>query len=88
LPGRLRVINGVAAALLLVFASVVLAPACVVSSPEKLAGLLAVSCWLIAGFLVLNMVGNLASKSRFGRTVFAGTTAVLAGLTAYVAPAA
>ena len=88
LAGRLRLISGVAAALLPVFAGVVLARAGAVSSPEGLAGLLTVSCWLIAGFLVLNTLGNLVSKSRFERTVFAGTTGVLAALTAYVALAA
>jgi hypothetical protein len=48
-------------------------------------GLLVPASWAIAAFLVLNTLGNLASKSRLERTVFAATTAALAVLSVYVA---
>jgi hypothetical protein len=85
LPRRLRVFSAIAAILLLAFAIVVLARASVIGSPPTAAGLLAVGCWVIVGFLVLNTIGNLASQSRLERTVFAATTAVLAALTGLVA---
>jgi hypothetical protein len=85
LPSRLRLFSGVAAVLLLGFAVVVLARAGVIGSPADAAGFLAVACWIVAGFLVLNTLSNLASKSRLERTVFAATTAVLAVLCSYVA---
>jgi hypothetical protein len=85
LPSRLRLFSGIAAVLLLGFAFVVLARAGVIGSPAGAARLLAVACWIVAGFLVLNTLSNLASKSRLERTVFAGTTAVLAVLSSYVA---
>jgi hypothetical protein len=40
---------------------------------------------VVVGFLVLNTLGNLASNSRLERILFAGTTAVLAALSAFVA---
>jgi hypothetical protein len=85
LPGRLRLFSGIAAVLLLGFAVVVLARAGVIGAPAGFAGLLAVGCWAVAGYLVLNTLGNLASKSRLERTVFAAATAVLAVLSGYVA---
>jgi hypothetical protein len=39
-----------------------------------------------AAFLVLNTLGDLASKSRLEKTVFAAMTAALAVLSACVAP--
>ena len=53
--------------------------------PAGIAGLLIPASWVIAGFLVLNTLGNLASKSRFERTVLATATAVLAVLCGVVA---
>jgi hypothetical protein len=85
LPGRLRLFSGIAAVLLLGFAVVVLARAGVIGSPADVAGLLAVGCWVVAAFLVLNTLGNLASKSRLERTVFAAATAILAILSGFVA---
>ena len=85
LPPRLRVFSGIAALLLVGFALVVLARAGVVGWPAGIAGLLIPASWVIAGFLVLNTLGNLASKSRFERTVLAATTAVLAVLCGVVA---
>jgi hypothetical protein len=88
LPPQLRVFSGIAAALLVGFALVVLARAGVVGWPAGIAGLLIPAAWFIAGFLTLNTLGNLASKSRFERTVLAATTAVLAVLCGFVALAA
>ena len=85
LPPRLRAFSGIAALLLVGFALVVLARAGVVGWPAGIAGLLIPASWVIAGFLVLNTLGNLASKSRFERTVLAATTAVLAVLCGFVA---
>jgi hypothetical protein len=85
LPIRLRVFSGIAAVLLLGFAVVVLARARAIDSPAGAAGLLVVGCWVVVGFLVLNTLGNLASNSRLERILFAGTTAVLAALSAFVA---
>ena len=85
LPGQARVGSAIAAALLVVFGLVVLGRAGVVSVPDALAGLLAPACWVIAGYLVLNTLGNLASKSRLERTLFAALTAALAVLCGIVA---
>ena len=85
LPPRLRAFSGIAALLLVGFALVVLARAGVVGWPAGIADLLIPASWVIAGFLVLNTLGNLASKSRFERTVLAATTAVVAALCAFVA---
>jgi hypothetical protein len=85
LPPRLRAVSGIAAILLLAFAGVTLARARVIGWPVGLADLLVPAAWVIAGFLVLNTLGNLASKSRFERTALAATTAVLAVLCVFVA---
>lgn len=85
LPMRLRLFSGIAAGLLLGFAIVVLARAGVIGYPAAAAGFLAAACWAAAGFLVLNTLGNLASKSRIERTLFAATTATLALLSGFVA---
>jgi hypothetical protein len=85
LPKRLRAFSGVAAAILVAFALVILARAGAIGWPAGATGLLAPASWAIAAFLVLNTLGNLASKSRLERTVFAATTAGLAVLSAYVA---
>ena len=85
LPPRVRAFSGIAAILLVSFACVILARAGVIGSPIGLAALLAPAAWVIAAFLVLNTLGNLASKSRFERTALAGTTAVLAVLCGFVA---
>jgi hypothetical protein len=77
--------GGIAAVLLLVFALVMLARAGIVGRPAGIDGLLAAASWAIASFLVLNTLGNLASKSRFERTVLAATTAGLAILCGFVA---
>jgi hypothetical protein len=85
LPNRLRAFSAIAAAILMGGALVILARAGAIGWPVGATGLLAPASWAIAAFLVLNTLGNLASKSRLERTVFAATTAALAVLSAYVA---
>jgi hypothetical protein len=85
LPNRLRAFSAIAAAILVGGALVILARAGAIGWPAGATGLLIPATWVIAAFLVLNTLGNLASKSRLERTVFAATTAALAILSAYVA---
>jgi len=85
LPVRIRVFSGIAAVVLVGAALVILARAGLMAWPSDGAGMLAPASWAIAGFLVLNTLGNLTSRSRLERTVLAATTAVLAVLCAYVA---
>ena len=85
LPNRLRAFSAVAAAILVGCALVILARAGAIGWPAGATGLLAPASWAIAAFLLLNTLGNLASKSRLERTVFAAMTAALAVLSAYVA---
>jgi hypothetical protein len=85
LPNRLRAFSAIAAAVLVGGALVILARAGAIGWPAGATGLLVPAAWAIVAFLVLNTLGNLASKSRLERTVFAATTAALAVLSAYVA---
>jgi len=85
LPARLRAFSAVAAAILVGCALVILARAGAIGWSAGARGLLAPGSWTIAAFLALNTLGNLASKSRLERTVFAATTAALASLSVYVA---
>ena len=85
LPTRIRAFSAIAAAVLLGCATVILARAGAIGWPAGATALLTPASWAIAAFLVLNTLGNLASKSSLERTLFAATTAVLAVLSAYVA---
>jgi hypothetical protein len=85
LPNRLRAFSAIAAAILLGGALVILARAGAIGWPAGATGLLAPVAWAIAAFLVLNTLGNLASKTRLERMAFAAVTAALAVLSAYVA---
>jgi hypothetical protein len=85
LPARLRIASGIAAILLLVCALVVLARAGAIPHASSLDGVVAAGCWVVAGFLVLNTLANLASRSKLERTLFAAMTAVLAILAVFVA---
>ena len=85
LPARLRAFSAFAAAILVLGALVILARASVIGWPLGAASLLAPACWAMAAFLVLNTFGNLTSKSRLERTVFAAMTAALTVLCACVA---
>ena len=84
LPNRLRVVSAIAAVILIGAALIVLARAGLIGWPSQAAGLLAPACWVIAGYMALNSLGNLRSTSRIERTVFAAVTAVLALLCAFV----
>ncbi len=84
LPLRIRAFSAIAAVILVGAAIVILARAGVIRWPNA-AGILGPTSWVIAGFLALNTLGNLRSRSRLERTVFASITAVLAVLTAYIA---
>ena len=77
--------SGIAAVILLGAAVVILARGGLIRWPAGAAGILAPASWVIAGFLALNTLGNLRSRSRLERTVFASITAVLAVLSMYVA---
>ena len=85
LPRRPRLFSGLAAFLLIGLAVVVLARAAVIGWPASISGVLGPASWVVPTFLVLNTLGNLASKSRLERTVFAAITAVLAVLCGFVA---
>lgn len=85
LPIRLRGFSAIAAAILVGAALVILARAGAIGWPARWTGLLVPASWVIAAFLALNTLANLASKSRVERTVFAATTAGVAVLSAYVA---
>jgi hypothetical protein len=85
LPGRLRVFSAIAALILAAAAVLVLARAGVIGSPEGVSGIVAALTWVIAGYMALNTLGNLRSRSRLERTLFAAITAALAVLCAYVA---
>lgn len=85
LPLRLRVFSGIAAVILVGAAIVILARAGVIGWPPGAADMLAPASWVIAGFLALNTLGNLRSRSHLERTMFASITAVLAVLSAYIA---
>jgi hypothetical protein len=85
LPDRIRAVSAIAAVILVGCAFVILARAGAIGWPPGATGLLAPATWVVATFLVLNTLGNLASKSRLERTVFAATTAALAVVSAYVA---
>jgi hypothetical protein len=85
LPNRLRAASAVAAAILVGCALVILARAGAIGWPTGATGVLAPAAWGIAAYLLLNTLGNLASKSRLERTVFAAITATLAVLSGLVA---
>jgi hypothetical protein len=85
LPNRLRAFSAVAAVILVGGAMVILARAGAIGWPASATGVLVPAAWAIAAFLLLNTLGNLASKSRLERTVFAAVTGALAVLSAYVA---
>ncbi len=85
LPTPMR-LGSAAAVIVLIFAAlVVLAQAGVLSWSPVPSGALGAVTWVIAGFMVLNTLGNVASKSRAERLVFGPITAVLAVLCIIVA---
>ncbi len=88
LPTRLRLMSAVAAAVLLFAAYVVLAPGGPVESGWS-QDFLTWATWVIAGLMVLNTIGNLASSNaieRFALGSMTAAVAVLAGLVALRGP--
>lgn len=82
LPVRMRLAAGGAAVALVAMSSIVLRRAGVVGNP---APWLTPATWVIAGFLGLNTVGNLASSSPVERSVFGPAAAAAGGFAALVA---
>ena len=80
LPTGMRVAAATAAIALPAMAAVVARRAGLVGRPARW---LTPATWLIAGFLALNTVGNLASSSPVERFAFAPVTAAAAALTAF-----
>ncbi len=85
LPTAWRIASGVAAGALIWMALVVLARAGVIRSSPIANRHLSRATWMIAVYMALNTLGNLASGNPFEQQVFGPITAVLAALTAVVA---
>lgn len=85
LPPKLRIGSAAAVVLLIFMALVLLAKGGVLDWSPVPWGWLGSATWMIAGFMVLNTVGNLASKTEFERFVFGSVTALLAVLAAMIA---
>lgn len=85
LPTGWRVASAIAAGMLVWIALVVLARAGVIRTSPIPARYLTRTTWTIAGFMALNTLGNLASGNAFEQQILGPITAVLAGLTAFVA---
>lgn len=85
LPVGYRIASLLTVAVLLAAGWVVLARAGIVAVPAMDSTLAVAGTWVIAGFLVLNTVGNLASTSAIERWGFGAATAVAAILTVIVA---
>lgn len=85
LPAVMRFGSAAAVVVLALAALVVLAQAGVTNSSPIPSGTLRGVTWAIAGFMVLNTLGNLASKSSIERRIFGPTTALLVVLCVIVA---
>jgi hypothetical protein len=85
LPVGHRLASLLTVGVLLAAGWVVLARAGVVGSPAMDSTLAVVGTWVIAGFLGLNTIGNLASTSAVERWGFGAATAAAAVLTVIVA---
>jgi hypothetical protein len=85
LPPGLRIASAIAAVMLIWMLLVVLARAGVVRIEPVRRAYLAGFTWAVAGFMALNTMGNVASKSLFEQRVLAPVTAILTALTAVVA---
>lgn len=84
LTARYRAMSAVAAPILLVAGAVILSRASVVSWFGS-GGWVRVAVWVVFGYLVLNTITNLASKSRIERFGMGSLTAVAAICTLVVA---
>ncbi len=80
LPAGYRLASGASAVVLVIAALIVLARAGLNPPWPHPARWLGVAAWILAGFMVLNTAGNLASKSNWERFTFAPATIVLAVL--------
>ena len=80
LPLRYRIMSAVAALILVLAAWVVLARADVSPAGPLGEGMLKWATWVICGYLVLNTVMNIASRSAAERWVMGSVTAVAAVL--------
>jgi hypothetical protein len=85
LSTRLRAASAGAAVILAGAAAIVLGRSAIIGWPVDAGGLLVAACWVVAGYMALNTLGNLKSTSRFERSVFAPATALLAILCGFVA---
>ena len=88
LPKRLRLMSAVAAAVLLLATYVVVARGGLIESGWS-QDFLTWATWVIAGLMVLNTIGNLASSNpieRFVLGLMTAAVAVLAGLVALRGP--
>ena len=85
LPTGWRIASGIAAGVLVAMTLVVLATARVVRTFPIAPRHLTRATWVIAGFMALNTLGNLASGNGFEQQVFGPMTALMALLTAVVA---
>lgn len=84
LPPRLRIGSLVAIGLYAGFSLIILSRAGVIPLWSG-AGWTNPACWIIAGFLTLGVLGNLASRSRPERLVMTPIAAILAGCAVCVA---
>jgi hypothetical protein len=82
LPTPMRTVAGGSAVALTAMAGVVLRRSGLIGHPARWLG---PATWIIAGFLAVSTIGNVASTSTVERFVFAPATAAAAGLTAIVA---
>lgn len=85
LPRQMRFGSAIGVVVLVLAALIVLAAAGVIGWSPIPEGALTATVWVLAGFLVFNTLGNLASKSRFERLVFGPVTAFLVVLCVTVA---
>ena len=84
LETRYRVMSAIAVPILIFAALVVLSRAEVVST-FGVSGWVTVATWVVFGYLVLNIVGNLASSSRIERLGMGAVTVIAAAATLVVA---
>lgn len=83
LPGRLRVGSAVSVLVYAVFAGVALERAGLIAVMPEFVGVVAM--WVVAAYLLLSVLPNLASKSRQERRVMVPVSVVLAGLAFVIA---
>ena len=85
LSPTLRIVSALAAAVLIWMAGVILARADLVAINPVPPRWLARTVWIIAGYMTLNTLGNLASTSTVEQLVFGPVTATIAATAAVVA---